>query len=90
MMQAALNRERKDRASQPIKILNEISERMLLQSRGAIGAITPPKTYERNFIHQDFVQFGKKRSRYKAILPSIVLSQKCCEVYFISFTVVNP
>jgi len=28
-------------------------------SRGAVGAIAPPKTYESNFIHRDFVQFGK-------------------------------
>jgi len=39
---------------------------------GAIGAIASPKTYESNFIHHDFVQFGKQHSRYKAILPSIV------------------
>ena len=49
----------------------------------------PPKTYESNFSHHDFVQFGKQHSRYKASLPSIVLSQQCCEVYFISLTVVN-
>jgi len=59
-------------------------------SRGGIGAIAPPKTYESNFIHNDFAQFRKKHSRYKAILASIVLSQKCCEVYFTSHTVVNP
>jgi len=46
-----------------------------------------PKTYESNFIHHDFVQFRKKHSRYKAILPSIVLSQQCCEICFISLTV---
>ena len=49
-----------------------------------------PKTYESNFIHHDFVQFRKKHSRYKAILPSIVLSQQCCEICFISLTVVKP
>jgi len=53
-------------------------------------AIDPLETYESNFIHHDFVQFGKQHSRYKAILPSVVLSQQCCEVYFISLTVVNP
>ena len=58
---------------------------------GAIGAISPPKTYESiSLLTHDFVQFGKQHSRYKAILPSIVLSQQCCEVYFISLTVVNP
>jgi len=31
----------------------------------------PPKTDESNFIHHDFVLFGKKRLRYKAVLPSI-------------------
>jgi len=25
----------------------------------AIGAIAPPKTYESNFFHHDFLQFGK-------------------------------
>jgi len=56
---------------------------------GAIGAIAPPKTYESNFFHYDFVQFGKQHSRYKAILSSIVLSQQFCEVCFISLTIVN-
>ena len=27
---------------------------------GAIGVIDPPETYESNFIHHDFVQFGKQ------------------------------
>ena len=57
---------------------------------GAIGAIGPPKTYESNFFHHDFEQFRKQHSQYKAVLPSIVLSQKCCEVYFISLMVMNP
>jgi len=48
--------------------------------RRAIGAIASPKTYESNFIHHDFAQFKKQHSRYKAILPSVVLSQQCCEV----------
>ena len=39
---------------------------------GRIGAIAPPKTYESNFIHHNFVQFGKQPSRYKAILPFTV------------------
>jgi len=63
----------------------------------------PPKTYESNFTDHDFVQFGKQHiktnsfifilshcSRYKAILLSIVLSQQCCEVYFIPLTVAKP
>jgi len=60
------------------------------RSRGGDRPDRPLKTYESNFIHHDFAQFGKQHSRYKAILPSIVLSQQCCEVYFISFAVVNP
>ena len=56
---------------------------------GAIGAIDP-QNYESCFTLHDFEQFEKQHSRYKAILPSIVLLQHCCEVYFISFTVVNP
>jgi len=53
-------------------------------SRGAIGAIAPPKTYESNFIHHDLIQFRKKHLRNRAILPSIVLSQQCCEVKYTS------
>jgi len=51
------------------------------------GGDLPPKTCESNFIHPDFVQFGNKHSRYKANLSSIVWSQHCCEVCFISLTV---
>jgi len=49
---------------------------MLLQGRIQEGAIAPPKkqkTHENNFIHHDFVQFGKQHSRLKAILLSTVL-----------------
>ena len=46
---------------------------------------TPP--YGSNFIHHNFVQFGKQHSRHKGILLSIILSQQCCEVYFISLAV---
>ena len=69
-----------------------VSLRISGRSRGAIGAIAPQKTYKSNSFHHDFVQFRKQHSRYQAILPSIVLSQQCCEVevYFISLTVVNP
>jgi len=51
---------------------------------------SPPKTCESNFIHHNFLQSGKQHSRCKAILPSIVLSQQCCEVYVISLTVAKP
>jgi len=57
---------------------------------GGGWAIFPPKTTKVSFFHLDFEQFGKLHSRYKAILPSIVLSQQFCEVYFVSLTVVNP
>ena len=50
------------------------------ESRGAIEAIVPPKTWESNFIHHYFVQLKKQHSRYKAILSTIVLSQQCWEV----------
>jgi len=36
---------------------------------GAIGAILP-KTYESNFFHNNFIQFGKQHSPYNAILSS--------------------
>jgi len=56
---------------------------------GAIGAIAPTKTYKSNFDHHDFEQFKKQHSPspYKAILLSIILSQECCEVCFMSLTV---
>ena len=41
--------------------------------RGVIKGNRPPKTYEDNFIHHDFLQFGKQCWRCKAILSSIVL-----------------
>ena len=47
---------------------------------GSIEAIAPLKTYESNFIHQDFVQFEKQHSRHKSIFPFIVLSEQCSEV----------
>ena len=64
----------------------------LVQSRGAKadpGGVgnwgdRPPKTYKSNFFPHDFVQFGKQHSRYRAILPSIVLSEQCCEVLYTS------
>jgi len=53
-------------------------------TQGRIQGERPPpsKTYESIFFHNDFVKFGKQHSRYEAILSSIVLPQKCCEVYF--------
>ena len=69
------------------KHVKDLSKRFL--SKKAIGAIASPKTYESNFIHHDFVQFGKQSSQFKAILPSIVLSQQCCDAYFTSLTVVT-
>jgi len=54
--------------------------------RGAIEAIASPKSYESNLIHHNFVQFGNKHSRYKAILSSIDLPQQFCEAYLIPLT----
>jgi len=39
----------------------------------------PPKTDGSYFIYHDFVHFGKQHSRQIAVLPSVVLSQQCCE-----------
>jgi len=61
------------------KHVKELSKRFL-STKKTIGAITPPKTYESNFSHHDFVQFGKRHSQFKAIFPSIVLLQQCCDV----------
>jgi len=34
----------------------------------------PPKNYENNFIHHNFVQYEKQHSRYKAIVSSIAFT----------------
>jgi len=60
------------------------------QIQGGYWGDLPPKTYENNFFLHDFVQFGKQHSRFEAILSFIVLLEQCSQVYFISFTVVNP
>jgi len=57
------------------------------RDQGADIGQSSPTTYESNFIHHDFVQFGKQHSWYKAILLSSILSQQCCEAYFIFLTV---
>jgi len=70
-----------------------VQHRQAMQSMGRSMDWTleaPPKTYKSNSFHYDFVQFGKHHSRCKAIFSSIVLSQKCCEVYFISLAVAKP
>jgi len=58
-------------------------------SRGAIGG-SLLETYENIFIRHNFLQFGKQHSWYKPVLSSIVLSQQCCAVYFITLTIANP
>jgi len=40
----------------------------MLAAKGDWGDRPPPKTYESNFIHHDFLQFGKQHSRYNALL----------------------
>ena len=57
-----------------------IGESFLAAGENPEGAIAPPKTYENNFIHHEFLQFQKQYSPM-AILSSIILSQQCCEVY---------
>ena len=56
-------------------------------SRGGGWGDRPPKTWESNFIHHDFLQLVKKHSRYKAILSSIALSQEGCEICYIPLRV---
>jgi len=48
--------------------------------RGRSPSQRPTKV---TFFHHDFVQSGKQHSRYKTILPSIVLShsRQYCEVW---------
>jgi len=31
----------------------------------------PPKSFDSNFLHDNFVEFGKQHSRYKAIFPPL-------------------
>ena len=57
---------------------------------GSRGGNCQPKTDKSNFFHHNFVKFGKQHSRNKAIFSSILLSQKCCEIYLISLTVAKP
>jgi len=73
-----------------VLILANIGNIWVTNRGGSRGAISPPETYETNFIHHDFVQFGKQHSRCKNILPSIVLTQQSCEIHVISLTVENP
>ena len=75
--------------SSPLAVFTEYY-RLLRAGGDSEGGHSPPTTYESNLIHHDFVEFGKQHSRYNAILSSIVLSQQCCEVYFISLTVMKP
>jgi len=53
------------------------------------GPIATSKTFKTLFT---MILYNSENSiRYQAILPSIVLSQQCCELYFISrLTAVNP
>jgi len=51
------------------------------------GGDYPTKTYESNFIHHNFVQFGKQHLRHEAILSSNVSPQQGCKVHFISLAV---
>ena len=69
------------------KHVKALSQRFL--SKKAITSIAPLKAHKSNFIHHDIVQFGKQHSQFKAMLPSIVLSQQYCDVYFTSLTVMT-
>jgi len=50
----------------------------------------PSNTYESNFIHDDFVQFGKQHLRRMVNFTTIVSSQQCYEVYFITLAEAKP
>jgi len=49
----------------------------ILPGQGRSDRPPTPKTYKSNSFHHDFGQFGKQHSRYQAILPFIVMSQRC-------------
>ena len=52
------------------------------RGRSRRGRSPPPhETYKNNFIHDNFLQLEKQHPQHKAILPSIVLSQQCCEAF---------
>jgi len=57
------------------------------QARGGRLGLAPPKIYESNFIHHNFVQFGKQNSRIKTISSFTILLQQCCGANYISLTV---
>jgi len=70
------------RAITPLKPTKITSFTMILyNSESDISKPFPNKT---------FVMFEMSQcSQYKAILLSVVLSQQCCEIYFISHTVMG-
>jgi len=57
---------------------------------GRLGQSSPLKPTKLILVAMIFLQFGKQHSRYKVILSSIVLSQQCCERYFIPLAVAKP
>jgi len=56
---------------------------------GAIEAIAPPKTYELTLFTM-IVYNSENSIRNTKLFCHPFLSQKCCEVYFITLNVVNP
>ena len=50
--------------------------------------IATHRTVESHFIYHNFLQFGRKHSRYKIIRSSTVLSKQCCGVHFITLAFV--
>jgi len=64
--------------------------KFLLILKALFGHQPTYKNLRGNTVHHTFLQSGKQQWRYKAIVPSIVLSQQRCEVSFISLTVANP
>jgi len=57
---------------------------------GRLGRSPHLKPTKVSFFTTIFYNSEKKHSRYKAILPSILLSQQYCEVKIISLTVAKP
>ena len=69
---------------------NSFGCHLRFKKRRIHGGRSPPKSYESNLIHHNFLKFGKQHLRHEAILLSIVLSQQFCEACFNLLAVAKP
>jgi len=69
------------------KHVMELSKRFL--SKKVIGAIAPLKPTKITLFTMILYNSENSIHEFEAILPSTILSQQCCDVYFISLTIVT-